>query len=1038
MTYSEKVMKKCILLFVILNICAISTLHSQWLEKEGYWELSEKIPGLRDLKILPEENLIITVSNDNTIRHIEYDSGKILKSGKPTGLPDSNDYAKISSDGKTTVVARYVKNEKYSTQNMTINDMEITIINLKNFSLIAEHLLLADSVRSPYEYSLSYYHYYISFFDYFLIENRFFYAINYGLDFEGYPTTGGPPKYSINSGFQINGSLHSGKLITSNRYNSHYTNEYVPLDKNHENYILVGSNYYSKSNAHNGDVQRDNFVACKNRLFNNFNIIAKYSYTYNRNSDAFGDYGSTESGAVVPIYQLFGSENPNICYYRISGKLIELDIEAEKILKTFEHPLFKKVINMSNDSKLIHTIESKDYVIYSFPYYKEIFRVGIDTVFALPRAYLDETKGVILIPNSARRLVMFKPDAMTDVPQFGFDWSKDTVYTDEPLNFRALTNIEGSKFVWEFSNGELINSDSNEISHKFMETGKFGVTLKITKPDGSTLSFSKDSIITVMEIVKADFEVTELNNELPLKVQFTDISKGANTSWTWDFGDGGSSSEQNPVHEYNYPGDFSPRLIVSDGIDWDTIIKYEEITFQIGDVDENNSINELKMKTGISELRNAFFIGYGININWTYQYDTDRHFKGYRDYYSGVVSYTYDFELNNNKIDSVILTHWNIYYSDYFDTKSIKMTNQNTLIAIFSIPNLEIVTYNFSTKRKQTINELKYKYSVDILSSLDSSVYWIINIPNNANVIKTENDKILSELSIPPNAKQYLADTLDNGLNLITKNQDNSFSYFSISAENTLNYEKSFSIDTNITLTNIKSVNENLILLHGSYKDIVNKTTYAYLAKYHPLDNTLQDTILYSRKDIRKIERVNNSTYAAIGQSRGRQGYLLLDTNLHQIKDIRVDSLTGEIKDMLLHDNKVYLFTEKIVSLETMALGAKESYQTTASVLGLPEDIIASLEDTPIISTDKLTHSVYPNPTNEVLNLKVSTNESSNYTIKLYDIFGTEILNIQDGFIPAHTEKIFSIPTSSLSIGSYYYVISGGGSVERGKVLIIR
>jgi hypothetical protein len=204
------------------------------------------------------------------------------------------------------------------------------------------------------------------------------------------------------------------------------------------------------------------------------------------------------------------------------------------------------------------------------------------------------------------------------------------------------------------------------------------------------------------------------------------------------------------------------------------------------------------------------------------------------------------------------------------------------------------------------------------------------------------------------------------------------------------------------------------------------------------LDNTLQDTILYSRKDIRKIERVNNSTYAAIGQSRGRQGYLLLDTNLHQIKDIRVDSLTGDIKDMILHDKKVYLFTEKIVSLPTMALGDKESYQTTASVLGLPEDIIASVDDSPIIFTDKLTHFAYPNPTNEALNLKVVTNESANYTIKLYDIFGMEILNIHDGFIPANSEKIFSIPTSALPIGSYYYVISGGGVVERGKVMVMR
>ncbi|PKP33729.1 MAG: hypothetical protein CVU00_10215, partial [Bacteroidetes bacterium HGW-Bacteroidetes-17] len=81
----------------------------------------------------------------------------------------------------------------------------------------------------------------------------------------------------------------------------------------------------------------------------------------------------------------------------------------------------------------------------------------------------------------------------------------------------------------------------------------------------------------------------------------------------------------------------------------------------------------------------------------------------------------------------------------------------------------------------------------------------------------------------------YLADTLNNGLNLLVLTKAKSYSYFSISPENTINYEKSFSLDTNITLTNIKSVHENLILLHGFYNDKANKTTYAYFAKYHPL-----------------------------------------------------------------------------------------------------------------------------------------------------------------------------------------------------------
>jgi hypothetical protein len=273
---------------------------------------------------------------------------------------------------------------------------------------------------------------------------------------------------------------------------------------------------------------------------------------------------------------------------------------------------------------------------------------------------------------------------------------------------------------------------------------------------------------------------------------------------------------------------------------------------------------------------------------------------------------------------------------------------------------------------------------------------------------------------------------------LFLKKQDKSYSYFSISPENTIDSEQSIYLSTNITLTNIKSVHNNLILLFGSYKDEVNKTTYAYFGKYYPQSNILQDTILYSRKDIRKLERVNNSTYAAIGQSRGRQGYLLLDTNLHQIKDIRVDNLTGEIKDIILHDNKVYLFTEKVVSNQTMALGANESYQTTASVLSLPDEIIANVEDSPKIFVDKFTHSAYPNPASDVINLKVSSISNDKSSIKLYDLLGVEILNIYDGIIPAGTERNFSIPGSGLNPGAYYYVIIGGGVVERGKVLVVR
>ena len=43
-------------------------------------------------------------------------------------------------------------------------------------------------------------------------------------------------------------------------------------------------------------------------------------------------------------------------------------------------------------------------------------------------------------------------------------------------------------------------------------------------------------------------------------VQFTDTSTGGPTSWSWNFGDGQSSTQQNPTHVYAAPGPFNVTL----------------------------------------------------------------------------------------------------------------------------------------------------------------------------------------------------------------------------------------------------------------------------------------------------------------------------------------------------------------------------------------------------------------------------------------------------------------------------------------------
>jgi hypothetical protein len=61
------------------------------------------------------------------------------------------------------------------------------------------------------------------------------------------------------------------------------------------------------------------------------------------------------------------------------------------------------------------------------------------------------------------------------------------------------------------------------------------------------------------------FDIGLSTNTTPLAVSFTSDSTGAPTQWHWDFGDGSISTQQNPVHEYSVPGDYTVTLTISEG-----------------------------------------------------------------------------------------------------------------------------------------------------------------------------------------------------------------------------------------------------------------------------------------------------------------------------------------------------------------------------------------------------------------------------------------------------------------------------------------
>lgn len=75
----------------------------------------------------------------------------------------------------------------------------------------------------------------------------------------------------------------------------------------------------------------------------------------------------------------------------------------------------------------------------------------------------------------------------------------------------------------------------------------------------------------------AQFSGAPLSGTAPLTVSFQDLSSGPPATWSWDFGDGGSSTAQHPSHTYTAAGDFTVTLTVTNASGQDSEVKSQYI-----------------------------------------------------------------------------------------------------------------------------------------------------------------------------------------------------------------------------------------------------------------------------------------------------------------------------------------------------------------------------------------------------------------------------------------------------------------------------
>ncbi len=125
------------------------------------------------------------------------------------------------------------------------------------------------------------------------------------------------------------------------------------------------------------------------------------------------------------------------------------------------------------------------------------------------------------------------------------------------VQFRNSSS-NGESFLWDF--GDKSFSSEKNPSHSYVMPGNYIVKLTVTNIAGTS---SYNRLITVYESPTAVFKVypTEVINNSQVVV-FTDFSINS-VSWLWNFGDGTTSTEENPWHKYATEGTYSISLNVT-------------------------------------------------------------------------------------------------------------------------------------------------------------------------------------------------------------------------------------------------------------------------------------------------------------------------------------------------------------------------------------------------------------------------------------------------------------------------------------------
>lgn len=193
------------------------------------------------------------------------------------------------------------------------------------------------------------------------------------------------------------------------------------------------------------------------------------------------------------------------------------------------------------------------------------------------------------------------------MPVASFTLPTDTLCVGEEILLQANTQFANS-ISWFLGNGTILTQ--NPVETSFAVSGTYPVTLIAYGNGGCNDTVASGTAITVLPQPTADFSYTNVEGPEPLSgiVDFTNLSSLADY-YSWEFGNGTGSSDENPRIRYEEDGEFNVTLIASTIYGCaDTLVKTITVDFFYGLFIPN------AMSPGHTDFEVANFVPKGVNL----------------------------------------------------------------------------------------------------------------------------------------------------------------------------------------------------------------------------------------------------------------------------------------------------------------------------------------------------------------------------------------------------------------------------------------